>query len=38
MIDDIKFVDIALSKSNEGFAAAIDQDGFVYSWGSNDFG
>ena len=32
-MDDIKFVDVSISKSLESFAAAVDQDGFLYSWG-----
>ena len=32
-MDDIRFADIALSKSIDSFGAAIDVDGSIYSWG-----
>ena len=34
-MDDIRFVDVALSKDLDGFGTAIDSDGFIYSWGQN---
>lgn len=37
-MDDIKLVDASVSKGMEDFAAAIDAQGFVYSWGHNQFG
>ena len=37
-MDEVRFVDIELSKQSESFAAAIDKDGFLYSWGQNQYG
>ncbi len=37
-MDDIRFTDVCLSKSIDSFGSAIDTDGFVYSWGQNQFG
>lgn len=34
-MDDIRFVDFSISKGMDSFAAAIDVDGFIYSWGLN---
>jgi hypothetical protein len=32
-MDDTRFIDVSLSKSTDSFAAAVDQDGFIYTWG-----
>lgn len=32
-MDDIKFVDVSISKSLESFGAAVDTEGFLYTWG-----
>lgn len=37
-LDDIKFVDLKISKQPDGFAAAVDENGLMYSWGSNENG
>ena len=37
-MDDTKFIDVSLSKSMDSFGSAIDTDGFVYTWGQNQFG
>ena len=34
-MDDVKFVDLSLSKGIESFAAAVDTNGFLYTWGQN---
>ena len=34
----IRFKDVSLGKGRESFAAAIDSDGFLYSWGDNASG
>ena len=35
LIDDVKFVDMKLSKQAEGFAAGLDEKGIIFTWGSN---
>jgi len=37
-MEDIRFIDIAVSKQADAFGVAIDADGFVYSWGQNQHG
>eukprot|EP00347_Sterkiella_histriomuscorum_P023139 403335798 len=37
-MEDVRFVDVSLSKSYDSFGAAIDDQGFVYTWGQNQFG
>lgn len=37
-MDDIRFIDIGICKSQDGFGAAVDTEGFLYTWGSNQFG
>lgn len=37
-MDDVQFKDLSISKNQDPFAAAIDVDGFVYTWGGNQFG
>jgi hypothetical protein len=32
-MDDLRFVDIQISKGLDSFASAIDNDGFIYTWG-----
>ena len=34
-MEDVKFVEVCLSKSIDSFGSAVDTDGFVYSWGQN---
>jgi alpha-tubulin suppressor-like RCC1 family protein len=34
----VRFQDLALGKGRESFGAALDTDGFVYSWGDNQTG
>lgn len=32
-MDDVKFVDISVSKGAESFASAVDTNGYMYTWG-----
>jgi hypothetical protein len=32
-MDEVKFVELEVSKQADSFAAAIDRDGFMYTWG-----
>jgi hypothetical protein len=32
-MDDVRFIDVSLSKSNDSFGTAIDTEGFIYTWG-----
>ena len=32
-MDEVKFVDVSVSKGMESFAAAVDTNGFLYAWG-----
>ncbi len=34
-LDDIRFTDIAISKQQNSFCAAVDEQGLLYSWGQN---
>jgi len=34
-MDEIKFVDVSINKTIDGFGVAIDQDGLLYTWGLN---
>jgi X-linked retinitis pigmentosa GTPase regulator len=38
VLENLKFVDLKISKQNESFAAAVDDQGLLYSWGSNPNG
>lgn len=32
-MEDVKFMDVSLSKSYDSFGAAVDDQGLVYTWG-----
>lgn len=32
-MDDAKFVDLSISKGIESFGAAVDTNGYLYTWG-----
>ena len=32
-MEDVRFLEVSLSKNIDSFGAAIDVDGFVYTWG-----
>lgn len=35
---DIKFKNLSIGKGRDSFGAAIDIDGFLYTWGDNQYG
>jgi alpha-tubulin suppressor-like RCC1 family protein len=37
-MDDAKFTELYSSKGMDAFGAALDDQGFVYTWGQNSFG
>jgi len=37
-MDDIRFHDVSISKTQDAFGAAIDSEGFLYTWGANQQG
>lgn len=38
-MEDVRFCDVAVNKNQDGtFGCAIDTDGFLYTWGLNQFG
>ena len=37
-MEDVKFVDVSISKGLESFATAVDTNGFLYTWGQNQYG
>ena len=37
-MDDVRFIEVAISKQADSFCAAVDDQGFLYSWGQNQYG